>query len=93
MKYDNSEIDEINSIIKELDSILEINKESIGKLVERENNLSRLEETSSELIDMAKQFNQANKELRMKEEPWYYKYKYYIGSTSTFIATLLFYLH
>ena len=86
------ESNNIDEIIKDLDAILEINKANIEQLVERENNLSLLEEMSYELVEMAQKFSGASTELRKKEEPWYYKYKYYIGSASTVIGTILFYL-
>ena len=87
-----TESNNIDAIIKDLDAILEINKASIEQLVEREIKLSLLEEMSFELVEMSKKFHGASIEARKKEEPWYYKYKYYIGSASTVLGTVLFYL-
>lgn len=86
------EMKNIKKMIQDLDAILEINKESIECLVERDIQLTNIEIMSEEMVKMAHKFKGISTELRKKEEPWYKRYQYSIGSASVTLLTLVLYL-
>ena len=77
----------IDFIKKELDTLLDINKDTIEQLIEREERLQNIEDKSKDIVEMSLKFKQSSKELI----PWYYRYQYQIGGVSIFtIASFLF---
>ena len=78
----------IDFIKKELDALLDINKDTIEQLIEREERLQDVEEKSKGMLEMSLKFQKSSKELI----PWYHRYQYQIGGVSVSIITLVAFL-
>ena len=77
----------IDFIKKELDALLDISKENIDRLVERDIKLTDIDNKGKDMVKMSLKFKNSSKELI----PWYRRYQYEIGGVSilTIISVFL----
>ena len=78
----------IKFLRQELDALLDINKDTIEKLIEREDRLQIIEQKSLEAYKMSMKFKEKSRDLI----PWYWRYKYNIGSVSLLTITLILFI-